>query len=232
MTKTEFAFRLSCQKFLEDFPPGYFWMFSFTKAMPDWYYAGAWGKFTKELGDLYGGTLRGVRVMELHEQHGVHYHALLNYRIWVGEVRRIGERYGIGRVHVQKVYDDAGAIEYLAKYVSKQFGAEKLHSRCARWGTVGGFRGVPVKDIVIESNFTRALQELQRQTGIKKWSLPVINALRRETELHGLERSKWFGVAGGLINQDRDKLRREPGLFSQIITLGEQAQWEEENCPF
>ena len=44
-------------------------------------------------------------------------------RVWVGEVRRVGRRYGIGRIHVERVKgggEDA-LVAYLGKYLRKQF---------------------------------------------------------------------------------------------------------------
>ncbi len=182
MTKSEAAFILSAQEFFDQTPYVYFWTFTVVGVYPDWCYSQIWCRFIRSLCDLYGNTLRGLKVVELHKKHGIHWHALLNKRIWVGEVRRIGKRYGIGRVHVKLA--NRGSIAYLAKYVSKQFKSEqRLHARCCRWGTVGGFRGVRVKDIQIDSVFHRAVKFCQRELGVRKLPYIFVRALlQKRTE--------------------------------------------------
>lgn len=177
-SKSEVAFRWSCERLFETEERVYFWTFTFTRVMPDWCYSGVWFRFIKEVCDLYGGLLRGVKVVELHQTRGIHYHALLNRRVWVGEVRRIGKRYGIGRVHV--VAADPGAVDYLAKYLSKGHRDEnKLHAKCARWGTVGRFKGVRVKDIEVKSSFHDAIKEVQCAFGQRQIPFVVVDLLRR-----------------------------------------------------
>ena len=118
---------------------------------------------------MYGGTLKGLKVVELHQNHGIHWHALLNKRIWAGAVRRLGARHGIGRIHVKRA--DAGAIEYLCKYLTKQCKTEQtLFSRVRRWSTVGGFKGTLNKDVEIDSPFHRRVKRFQEITGVKQLS--------------------------------------------------------------
>lgn len=175
-SRSEAAFRFSAAKLFEVYGEIYFWTFTFRDVMPDWWYANTWSRFVRQLCDLYGGTLHGLKVIELHQSHGIHYHALLNKRVWVGEVRRIAKRYGIGHVDVERA--DRGSIAYLAKYVSKQFkGERKFFSGCSRWGTVGGFRGVKCKSVVIDSVYHRAIAICQRKLGVKKLPYELVLAL-------------------------------------------------------
>jgi len=158
MTKSEFAFRASCLKLQRQCPKLYFWTFTFRAVMPDWYYSNTWSRFIRVLQDLYGGQLRGLKVTELHKSHGIHYHCLLNQRVWVGEVRRIGKRFGIGRVHV--VHADATSVPYLAKYLSKDYrNGTKLFARIPRWNTIGLFRGTRKRDVICSSPFHDAMKE-------------------------------------------------------------------------
>ncbi|MBI3417228.1 MAG: hypothetical protein HY043_18210 [Verrucomicrobia bacterium] len=176
MTKSEAAFRLSAGKFFAETRRIYFWTFTVKRVLADWHYAQLWARFVRELEDVYGGTVQGVKVVELHKSHGIHWHALLNRRIDVREVRRIGAQFGIGRVHVKLA--NHGSISYLAKYVSKQFKrSQKLHAHCARWGTVGGFRGVRVQDIEVDSVFHRAVRFCQRELGLKQLPFLFVCAL-------------------------------------------------------
>jgi len=118
-------------------PKVYFWTFTTIEPLADWQAGPVWHRFSVELCNLYGGLLRGLRVVELHAEHGIHWHALLNRRVWVGEVRRIGARYGIGRVQAKRVRGDGeAAIKYLAKYLSKDGG--QMFGGLRRLGAIGG----------------------------------------------------------------------------------------------
>lgn len=151
--KSEIAFKWTAERLFECFKPIYFWTFTYRVVMPDWWYSRTWASFIRKLQDCYGGTLKGVKVLEFHKDHGVHYHALLNNRVPVWLVRRLAKKSGMGRVQVKKA--NAKSIAYLAKYLSKQMGRDELgFSGGARWGTVGGFKGCRVRDIEIESPYT------------------------------------------------------------------------------
>ena len=116
-TRSEAAFRFSADRLFDLYSPVYFWTFTMTQVQCDWCYSEIWGRFVRDLSDLYGGTLHGLKVTELHKEHGLHFHALVNKRIWQGEVRRIGKRYGVGWVSVKRA--DYGSVDYLAKYLFK-----------------------------------------------------------------------------------------------------------------
>lgn len=166
-SRTEFAFRCSAEKLFEQNSHVYFWTFTCKSVHPDWFYGSIWHRFIDDLQNLYGGTLKGIKVIELHENHGIHWHALLNKRIWAGEVRRLGSRYGIGRIHVKRA--DTGAIEYLCKYLTKQCKTDKvLYAKVHRWSTVGGFKGTRKQDIEIDSPFHRRVKRFQEITGVTK----------------------------------------------------------------
>lgn len=170
MTISEYAFLESGRKLLTQESPIYFWTFTMREVYPDWYYGNIWMRFVHDLCDLYGGTLKGLKVVELHKDHGIHWHALLNKRVWIGEVRRIGKRYGIGHCWVEKRICDFGAVEYLSKYMSKDFKNRNImYSRCPRWGTIGGFKAVRVKDVEVESGFHRRMEVARKATGLKKF---------------------------------------------------------------
>jgi len=119
----------------------------------------------------------GVRVIEPHERHGLHYHALLNVRVPIEFVQRIGKRYGFGRVHVKRC--DIGAAHYLIPYVGK---ASFLSSGIRRWSTVGGFVGVKCKDVIIETDFSRNMATF---TGGRKVGYNVSSQIWRYTQFFG-----------------------------------------------
>jgi hypothetical protein len=167
-TKSAVAFILSAEKLFEVEDKLYFWTFTFVDVLNDWDYSRTWGAFIKALCNLYGGTLRGLKVVEFHKRHGAHYHALVNKRIYAGRVRRLASRYGIGRVHVKMA--DGGATEYLSKYLGKDFKRRnQAFARMCRWGTIGAFSGTRIRDLEVISNFNRAVGTCRTAVGVVRW---------------------------------------------------------------
>lgn len=157
MTKSEVAFRMSADKLFRENKAIYFWTFTFVEVWEDWVYSRQWARFWRDFCNHSNFFISGLKVTELHENHGIHYHCLLNKRLPVGEIRRLGRRYGVGRVHVKKA--DVGAVGYLTKYLSKE--KSDFSKGIQKWGSVGGFKGVKVSDIVIESDFVQKLQQVK-----------------------------------------------------------------------
>lgn len=155
-SKSEAAWLLSCEKLFRDYSPIYFWTFTFSEVLNDWIYPRRWQGFVHDLvWTIYGGRLAGLRVLEVHKDHGLHYHALLNRRLYVRLARKIGHRYGIGRIHVMKA--DIGAAAYLSKYLDKD--RFTTATRIARWHSVGSFNAIHKNDIEVISPFNSAVQE-------------------------------------------------------------------------
>src|SRR5438105_14186415 len=50
--------------------------------------------------------LQGLRVFELHKQHGLHVHLLTNQFIDVNEARRLARQANWGRIHVTRVLSE------------------------------------------------------------------------------------------------------------------------------
>jgi len=100
---------------------------------------------------------RGVRVLELHDEHGAHFHVITNRRYKIKTVLAIGERYGFGRTHVQWVKNVGGGIAYVCKYLSKP------RSPCLKgvrlWAAFGKIERTRVSDIITDSPFVRILRE-------------------------------------------------------------------------
>ena len=63
-------------------------------------------------------TLQGVRVSELHEEHGLHVHLLTNQFIDVNTAREIALKAGWGRIHVMQMPPEHAG--YVGKYLSKE----------------------------------------------------------------------------------------------------------------
>jgi len=156
-TKSQAAFILSALRLFEIGHPVYFWTFTFAKVYHDWQYPPLWAKFARDIYHLYGGYICGLRVVEPHEEHGLHYHLLVNQRISIHLVRRIAKRYGIFWIHVHRKPVSIGTAYYLAKYLTKK--APKLFGP-KRWGTFGGFHHCRKSDVVLSSPYTKARRKL------------------------------------------------------------------------
>lgn len=179
MTKSKAAFLLSAQKLFDIGDKVYFWTFTFKNVYPDWWYPYHWRIFARDVGNLYGGYVCGLRVLEPHDQHGLHYHLLVNRRLSIHLIRRIAERVGMFWIHVSRKSVDIGTAHYLAKYLSKK--GPRLHG-VHKWGTFGCFRGVRVNDIVIESDYMNARRRI---VGTRKVPIGWEYVLRRVHDIHG-----------------------------------------------
>ncbi len=164
MTKTQFAFTCTAGSLFAESDDVYFWTFTLTKGMPDWWYGRTWLHFLRAVEHHIDGNVSGVRVIEPHKVHGLHYHALVNRRLSVHFLRRIGKRYGFGRIHVK--HADSGAIAYLAKYLTKQFTKEhRLHTGVRRWSSFGATSKSRVCDIEVDSPMARRARSFREAYG-------------------------------------------------------------------
>lgn len=96
--------------------------------------------------------LQGIRVFELHEEHGLHVHLVTNQFIDVNRARVLAEKAGWGRIHVKRV--PAERVGYLAKYLRKQ--RPECLKRWRLWAGFGqGWERTKVKDVIRETLFSR-----------------------------------------------------------------------------
>jgi len=149
LTKTKVAFNISAQTLFQQSKDVYFWTVTFYTLHDDWECARLFKGFLNHLQKIAGfDDLCGLRVSELHETRGVHYHLLVNQFIRVGFLRRVAQCYGIGRVHVKKC--DIGAAGYMSKYLSKQREGPLTESgrNSRRWAKFGKWVHTKVSDIV------------------------------------------------------------------------------------
>lgn len=182
VTRQAAAWLMSCDKLFSTFDKVYFWTFTFVKVYPDFRYALLWKGFIQDLGRLHGGMLSGMRVVEVGDGgHGLHFHALLNQRVSVHQVRRLGRRWGIGIIHVRRA--DEGAGRYLAKYLTKGDCIRGVR----RWGAIGGFRVVRCRDLEGRSDFHRNIRAL---SGGRQMGYLAVLEVYRKTILYG-DRRKW-----------------------------------------
>lgn len=150
--KSKVAFWLTAERLFKSNVHVYFWTFTFAVLHSDTEASKLFTQFLYHLRRSLGGDWGGVRVAELHKEHGVHFHALINRRLAVDWVRRIGKCHGIGRIHVCKARRDA--VDYLGKYLTKQREGprhEKSGRRMRRWAAFGPVARTRVSDLVNDS---------------------------------------------------------------------------------
>jgi len=187
--KTRIAYLQSCWKLRDHVSDCgdklYFWTFTTKEVLPDWRLAPIWKRFIRDVCHLFdddgGSPLTGIRVLERHRKGNLHYHAIVNRRIPVDEVRKIGGKYGIGRVHVRKVRSNDGALFYLAKYLGKDRRVVGEGCRIKAWGTIGDASwSVKRSDIKVDDRFTRLVRKVK--LGVypdKPMPLPLVRQLMR-----------------------------------------------------
>jgi len=152
--KSRTAFQRTVEKMEQEAGKLYFWTFTYRDVHSLKVAMRLWNEFLTILKRKLG--FRGVRVLELHDEHGVHFHVLTNKRYKIRPILAIGERYGFGRTDVRWVKDVAGGIAYLCKYLSKRRSACLKGVRlCAAFGNIDRTR---VVDIVVDSPFARVLR--------------------------------------------------------------------------
>lgn len=129
----------------------YFWTFTFVQTQPIWRAAAAWSALQRQLFDWFG-RFPGLRVAEMHQEHGLHFHVLVNERLPIAVVRRLAERYGFGRIEVQVVRNKQAAARYLVKYLAK--GDPLPCPGMRRWSRFGGL-GEPVSNFECQSRLAK-----------------------------------------------------------------------------
>src|SRR5438477_1748042 len=106
--------------------------------------------------------LQGLRVFELHEEHGLHVHLVTNQFIDVNRARELALRAGWGRIHVTRMPSEH--VGYLSKYLSKER-PECLY----RWRLWAGFgkdwEWTKVKDVIRETLFSRIYRACKEWQG-------------------------------------------------------------------
>ncbi len=116
MTKSEAAFLLSCDRLAKQ-GRLYFWTFTFAEVLDLVATRKRWNHLLTLLRRQWPEAC-GLRIFELHMEHGLHVHLLTNKRIDVNEFRKLSKRSGWGRIHVMRIPKER--TPYLAKYLSKE----------------------------------------------------------------------------------------------------------------
>lgn len=108
---------------------------------------------------------RGVRVLELHEEHGCHFHVIVNRRFRIQTILSLGKRYGFGRIDVRRVKDAEQAINYLCKYLSKP--RVRCLKRARLWSAFGKIERTRVRDVLVDTPKVRLLRRIMGKPSIE-----------------------------------------------------------------
>jgi hypothetical protein len=196
--KSRSAFEFTVRKMLRQNPRLYFWTFTFQEVHSLKTAMGLWNQFLTLLKRKL--RFRGVRVLELHDEHGCHFHVVTNQRFPIRKILAFSKRYGFGRMDVRPVPDVARAIGYLCKYLSKS--RPPCLKRARLWSAFGDVERTRVKDVVTDTPMVRILRrimgkrtvehELNGEDGASMGFRPETNFRRavekaRHVYLHGLD---------------------------------------------
>ena len=154
--KSRAAFEFTVRKMLRQNPRLYFWTFTFREVHSLKRAMELWNEFLTQLKRKL--KFRGVRVLELHEEHGCHFHVLTNRRFAIRRILSLGERYGFGRTDVRLVEDVPGEIAYLCKYLSKR--RPRCLKRARLWSAFGKIERTRVKDVVLDTPMSRIVRRV------------------------------------------------------------------------
>jgi len=161
--KSRCAFEFTVRKMLRRKGKLYFWTFTFREVHSLRTAMKLWNEFLTLLKRRL--QFRGVRVLELHEEHGCHFHVLTNCRFPIKSVLSLGQRYGFGRIDVRRVKNITGEIAYLCKYLSKR--RPGCLKRARLWSAFGGIERTRVKDILTDTPMTRLLRRIMGKRSIE-----------------------------------------------------------------
>lgn len=154
--KSRAAFEFTVRKMERRSRKLYFWTFTFRDVHSLKTAMSLWNEFLTMLKRKLG--FRGVRVLELHEEHGVHFHVITDHRFKIREILDLGRSYDFGRTNVKRVTDVQGSVAYLCKYLSKR--RARCLKRVRLWAAFGDVERTRVADIVSDSPMVRALRKV------------------------------------------------------------------------
>ena len=162
--KSSSAFEFTVRKMLRQNPKLYFWTFTFREVHSLQTAMKFWNQFLTLLKRKL--EFRGVRVVELHAEHGCHFHVITNRRYSIRKIQTFKERYGFGRIDVRQVQDPAVAIRYLCKYLSKRRAG--CLKRVRLWSAFGRIERTRVRDVVIDTPMGRLVRAVMGRPSVEQ----------------------------------------------------------------
>jgi hypothetical protein len=161
--KSRSAFEFTVRKMLRQNRKLYFWTFTFREVHSQRDAMRFWNQFLTLLKRKLG--FRGVRVLELHEEHGCHFHVITNERFQIRKILAFAQRYGFGRLNVKPIQDPGTAVAYLCKYLSKP--RPGCLKRARLWSAFGKIERTRVKDVLTDTPMTRLLRRVMGKRSIE-----------------------------------------------------------------
>ena len=206
--KSRSAFEFTVRKMLRQNPKLYFWTFTFREVHSLKTAMRLWNQFLTLLKRRL--QFRGVRVLELHEEHGCHFHVLTNRRFAIRTILVFCERYGFGRVDVRQVKDVAKALGYICKYLAK------LRPRCLKrarlWSAFGDIERTRVTDVLIDTPRVRLLRHIMGKPSVQDElngiQSPIVGTKKWRPE-RNFRRAMQKAEIAYLLSFDPDYLERQ-----------------------
>jgi hypothetical protein len=161
--KSRSAFEFTVRKMLRQNPELYFWTFTFREVHSLQTAMGRWNQFLTLLKRKL--EFRGVRVLELHEEHGCHFHVITNRRFPIRKILELAKRYAFGRIDVRRVTETDHAVRYLCKYLSKS--RVPCLKRARLWSAFGKIERTRVKDVLVDTPKVRLLRRITGKRSIE-----------------------------------------------------------------
>jgi hypothetical protein len=161
--KSRSAFEFTVRKMLRQHPKLYFWTFTFREVHSLKNAMQFWNQFLTVLKRKLG--FRGVRVLELHEEHECHFHVITNQRFPIRKILGLAQRYGFGRIDVRRVTDAAQAVSYFCKYLSKT--RVRCLKRARLWSAFGKIERTRVRDVLLDTQKVRLLRRIMGKPSVE-----------------------------------------------------------------
>jgi hypothetical protein len=175
ISRTKCAFNFSAEELIPSRNGNlYMWTFTYEEVLDVKEAKKRWSKFQNGISHRQkrgkAMELAGLRVFQMHPGgHGLHVHLATGCYLHISWMRRLWRKAGGGRIHVTPIAHNR--VGYLARYLGRA--ARPYCLKGARlWAKFGKFNASRVKDIVIESDWTRTYRLLAASLGKTFTSLP------------------------------------------------------------
>jgi len=181
MKKTHVAFQMSAER-LAKRGKLYFWTFTHKQKFDIEETRFLWNHLLTLLRRRWP-DMCGLRVFEMHKNHGLHVHLLTDGYLDINEARSMARRAGWGRIHVKRI--PASKAGYMGKYLSKE--RPPCFKGWRLWAAFGKkWEWTKVSDLERDSAFARVYRHFsdffgwEGNRGFSKRSELVAQAIQRQ----------------------------------------------------
>lgn len=202
--KSRSAFEFTVRKMLRQNPKLYFWTFTFREVHSLKRAMQLWNQFLTLLTRNLG--FRGVRVLELHEEHGCHFHVVTNQRFPIRTILKLAKRYGFGRIDVRRVTEPDQAVNYLCKYLTKPRMPCLKGARL--WSAFGKIERTRVRDVLLDTPQVRLLRRIMGKSSVEEEMNGIPPSENWRGELN-FQRALQKAEIAYLLSFDPDYLERQ-----------------------